>query len=58
MLDPKVCYLLSRVVVVQKPCTKKVQPVQPVVDNTPLTMQEAFAKFTSAQYIKGKYHAS
>jgi hypothetical protein len=54
MLSSQNCYLLSRVVVVQKPCTKKVQPVQPVVDNTPMTMQEAFAKFTVHDYIKSK----
>ena len=55
MLDTKLCYLLSKVVVVQKPCTKKVQPVQPVVAIQPITMQEAFNHFTTAQYIKGKF---
>mgnify|MGYP007100054775 CR=1 FL=1 len=55
MLSNQNCYLLSRVVVVQKPCTKKVQPVQPVVSNQPMTMEEAFAKFSVHEYIKSKF---
>jgi len=53
MLSNQNCYLLSKVVVVQKPCTKKVEPVQPVVQ--PMTMEEAFAKFTVHEYITSKF---
>lgn len=55
MLSTQNCYLLSRVVVVQKPCTKKVEPVQPVVPNQPITMEEAFAKFSVTEYIRNKF---
>jgi hypothetical protein len=55
MLSNQNCYLLSKVVVVQKPCTKKVEPVQPVVSNQPMTMEEAFAKFTVHEYITSKF---
>ena len=55
MLSTQNCYLLSRVVVVQKPCTKKVEPVQPVVSNQPMTMEEALAKFTVHEYIQNKF---
>ena len=54
MLTNQNCYLLSKVVVVQKPCTKKVEPVQPVVSK-PMTMEEAFAKFTVHEYITSKF---
>ena len=54
MLSTQQCYLLSQVVVVQKPCTNKVKPVQPVVPVQPMTMEEAFAKFTVHDYIQNK----
>lgn len=56
MLEPKYCFLLSQVAVVQKPCTKPVVLVQPVVEDKPITMDEAFNTFTPLTYVSNKFN--